>query len=157
LEAIATPDDPDHARLDRYLAGLTDQPDLDVLYAAVIDDEGRIISHTDPEKYGQTLDDPFIRRAMAAQTLTRREKWDAQLGDEIELAQPLAIERLRWGTLIVGLSVERVQAQLRSAYLTSTLSAFLIIGPLALLLYLLFSRAIVRPVLALARGVRQVE
>lgn len=157
LEALATPDDPDHPRLDRYLSGLTDHPELDVLYAAVLDDDGVIVSHTDPELYGTRATSPFVHKALLADALIHQARDDDTLGPVMEFATPLAIERLRWGTLVVGLSGARVRAELRSGYWGAIVAAFLIIGPLVFLIYKVYARSVVEPVLALARGVKQVS
>ncbi len=157
LEALAEPNEPDHGQLDHYLAALLDQKELDVIEAAVVDDEGRYVSHTDPERYGEKATDPFVVAAMASPDFVSQARSLPGYGDVVDAAQPLAVEQLRWGTLVVRLSTRRIKAELRAGYLQSMGWAFLIIGPLTLTLYLHFSRTIVQPVLALAKGVQRVK
>src|SRR5437879_4138567 len=85
----------DMADLDTLVALFSDANrgrELEML--AVIDDEGRVLAHSDPEQFNQVLDDEFTRSAISSESPV----WKWERG-QLLLAVP-ARAGIRWGTVV---------------------------------------------------------
>ncbi|HEU5320775.1 MAG TPA: HAMP domain-containing protein, partial [Methylomirabilota bacterium] len=85
----------------------------DVLYAIVLDGEGRVAAHSrHPERVGMVLDGAVGRRATEAREPIVQQT-EATTGEQTyDFAVPVLIERQRWGTVRVGLSKRRMESEI---------------------------------------------
>jgi two-component system sensor histidine kinase AtoS len=124
----------------------------DVIYAIVIDAEGKVAAHSQhPERVGLTLPDEVDRRAAAAiepLTQQRRRRSGASIYD---FSVPVVVDHQKWGTVRVGLSKHRMEAEIRQMRweLAGLTLVTLLIGGVAAALV---ARRISRPVRQLAEG-----
>ncbi len=115
----------------------------------VVDDQGRVLSDSVPERFNLVEQDDFAKAAIAAdEPVWRRE------GDKLRIGVP-AKSGLRWATVIGRFSLEQVNAQVertRAQWLGFALGLFAVI---AAILYLGIDRLVVRPISALQVAVRK--
>lgn len=95
----------DYATLDTLVAEVQRAGSkLDLIEFGVIDPDGRIVAHSDPERFGERIADPFVQRARTS---------DAPLSDTrgnvLRVAAP-AHSGMRWGTLVATFSLSHVHA-----------------------------------------------
>jgi two-component system, NtrC family, sensor histidine kinase AtoS len=125
----------------------------DVSYAVVLDAEGKVAAHSrQPGLVGGVLTTPLDRRAVEAETLLVQETLRDGRGEGIyDFAVPVLIGAERWGTVRVGLSKRRMEAQIRRTRieLAGLTVITLLVGGVAAALV---ARAIARPVRELAAG-----
>jgi PAS domain S-box-containing protein len=125
----------------------------DVVYAIVLDAEGKVAAHSGrPELVGRVLSTPLATRAIQAKTLLVQETVRASRAErEYDFAVPVLIGAERWGTVRVGLSKRRMEAQIRRTRieLAGLTAITLLVGGIAAALG---ARAIARPVRELAAG-----
>jgi PAS domain S-box-containing protein len=125
----------------------------DVSYAVVLDAEGKVAAHSrQPGLVGGVLTTPLDRRAAEAETLLVQETLRDGRGEGIyDFAVPVLIGAERWGTVRVGLSKRRMEAQIRRTRieLAGLTVITLLVGGVAAALV---ARAIARPVRELAAG-----
>ena len=125
----------------------------DVVYAIVLDAEGRVAAHSRrPELVGRVLTAPADARAAQADALLVQETNRGNRAEGIfDFAVPVLVGAERWGTVRVGLSKRRMEAQIsrtRIELAGLTVLALLVVGVAAAL----GARAIARPVQELAAG-----
>jgi len=142
----------DMADLDTLVALFTENnKGRELLELAVVDDEGRVLSHSDPERFNQVLSDDFTKSAISAESPVWR--WEART---LWLAVP-ARAGIRWGTVITRWGLEGLEASIartRAQWLGVALALFLVLGAI---LFLGLDRLVVTPVRALQRAVRKME
>jgi PAS domain S-box-containing protein len=128
--------------------------EADVKYAIVLDLEGKVAAHSrHPEQVGSILRDPVSERAVLAEASLIQEAVLAGSGKSLyDFAVPVQVERQRWGTVRVGLSKRRMEAEIAKTRWELALLAVatLVLGGLA---SALMARRIARPVRQLAEGV----
>ena len=141
---------PDLDNLMDELAARKDALDLDALM--LVDHEGRILAHTDPERFGQmaTEGDEFVKRALAA-PVTSIEWVDGRVN---RVAVPVQTG-LRWGTLfgVVSQSALRHHVNSRRARLVISAIAMSSIGLTTLLIIL--SLYVVAPLREVGRAAQR--
>jgi PAS domain S-box-containing protein len=126
--------------------------EADVVYALVIDADGKVAADSlHPERVGLVLPDEVDRMAAAAiEPLTQERR--RRSGESIyDFSVPVIVEHQKWGTVRVGLSKQRMDAQIRQTRgeLAALTLLTLLIGGLAAGLV---ARRISRPVQQLAEG-----
>jgi len=85
-----------------------------VTYAAVVDADGRALSHSDPRFIGEVLDDPVSRNARAAEETLLQRRPSNGGGQGYELAVPLRVGSKRAGTARLGFDDSSIQGALRA-------------------------------------------
>ena len=125
--------------------------ETDVAYAIILDRDGRVAAHSqEPGRVGAILDDQASRQAVLASGPLVQE---VQSRDEAlyDLAVPLLVEGQRWGTARIGLSRQRMEAQIAQTrrQLGLLAAVTLVLGGLV---SAVVARRIVRPVRQLADG-----
>jgi PAS domain S-box-containing protein len=127
--------------------------EADVVYAIILDAEARVAAHSrHPELGGVALSGPADELAAKTDTFLVQETVRRGTGEPIyDFVVPIVIDRQRWGTVRVGLSKRRMEAEIRQTRLE--LGA-LTLGTLVLggLVAALVARRIARPVRELAGG-----
>ena len=130
----------------------------DVRYAIVLDADGRVAAHSGhPERVGTMLAGPVDARAAAAMAPLTQETTLADTGERIyDFAIPVLVEKRQWGTVRVGVSKGRMEAQIRRTRieLVALTLATLIFGGVAAALV---ARRIARPVRQLAEGAKAIS
>ncbi len=103
--------------IDYYVGRLmrTRNNDLDLEYVAVLDYEGRILSHSDETQYMVRPEGRFYRDAVSRSATTHRVFFSASHGGRelIEISAPI-VSGIRWGTLIAGFQAEPSRERRRS-------------------------------------------
>jgi diguanylate cyclase (GGDEF)-like protein len=132
--------------LDRVLARFAEDNSwgrLELLDVGIVDADGRVVAHTDPRRFGRLQRDAFTIAAMSEEGPSQK-IMQSRAGRRLRLAVPI-VSGLRWGTATATLSLERVDAlsaaNRRQNILTSAASA----GFIGLLVYLLLSVLVLRP------------
>jgi len=124
----------------------------DVVYAVILDAEGKVAAHSRyPERVGLLLQgDVHERAARALEPLTQETVTTA--GEAVyDFAVPVLVDGRKWGTVRLGLSKRRMDAEIRRTRLelgALTLVTLLLGGGAAALV----GRRIARPVQRLAEG-----
>src|SRR5437879_6340550 len=87
--------------------------EADVVYALVLDADGRVAAHSrDPERVGAVLEGLVHRRAALASELLVQETVTSQGAAIYDFAVPVQVEGRKWGTIRVGLSKQRMEAEI---------------------------------------------
>lgn len=155
LRALAIPcavplSNHDLSALDNYIAGFSDSEGeaLDFLWIAVLDTSGQVLSHTDPRRFREVLEDPFTQRALSSPDAVS--EWDEE-ERLLRLAVPVTIRTLRFGTLRAEMSLARLDARVMKLRLYGI--GFISFGAVlaAVMLVFLMSRLVVKPVRLLAK------
>jgi two-component system sensor histidine kinase AtoS len=127
--------------------------DTDVVYAIILDAEGRVAAHSrQPERIGQSLESPVDRRAATTPTpLTQATAFGARRDAIYDFAVPVQVDGQKWGTVRVGLSKVRMEAEIWQTRRELGALTVLILAVGALVAAVVAGR-IVRPVRQLAQG-----
>jgi PAS domain S-box-containing protein len=126
--------------------------ETDVVYALLLDRFGQVVAHSrSPESVGVTPSDAVSLRALADAPVLQ-ETVDSAGEGRYDVAVPILVEGERWGTVRIGLSRHRVDAQIAATRreLAALAAVALVLGGLATALV---ARRITRPVRQLADGV----
>lgn len=120
-----------------------------LLELAVIDDDGRVMAHSQPERFNRVLTDGFTQQAIASEgPLWARE------GNVLRIATP-ANSGIRWATVTARFSLgqmEQTYAAVRRRAALGTLGLFLFIAGA---LFLGMNRVVIRPVRVLEASVKR--
>jgi two-component system NtrC family sensor kinase len=141
--------------IDNYVTEIFGKKDIDLIYMAVLDGSGKIISHNDFNEYGKVYDDPITANALSSNVTVVQKFYNNKTGHvALDFATPLSIGKKRWGTLKFAVSLERLDNELKATVLSVVAVTFvLLIGGLGIIL--LLSRRFIRPITELARTMEQ--
>lgn len=143
--------------IDNYVRELYQSEELELLYVAVVDNDFRVISHSDFSEFGKKYPNPFTDRQSNAEDIVIRKGHNMEGdSDELEFAIPLSIEGKRWGTLLFAMSLQNVEEEAR----TMLLHIMAITGLALLLLFIIIyflSRRFIRPIILLSQAMSEVE
>jgi PAS domain S-box-containing protein len=127
--------------------------EADVRYAVVLDADGRVAADSlRPDRVGAVLEDAVSTRARLSDVALTQDATLDPTGEAVyDFAVPVLVERQRWGTVRVGLSKRRMEAEIRYTRLEllGVTVATLVLGGLAAALV---AGRIARPVRQLAAG-----
>jgi len=94
--------------LDNYISDLMQKKDLQIVYAMVLGPKGEVISHNSVREVGNLYQDATTAGAIRS--------WSTLLQYPsptiLDISTPLAISTKRWGTLRVGISLERLNQEI---------------------------------------------
>jgi methyl-accepting chemotaxis protein len=136
--------------IDNYVTEIFGSKDIDLLYIAVLDVDGRVISHNDFNEYDKLYDDPITVTALASDSTVAQKFYADEIGYEaIDFATPLSIGRKRWGTLKFAMSLERLDNEVQTVIL-HVVMVTLVMLTLSFVAIMLLSRRFIRPVTELA-------
>jgi hypothetical protein len=77
--------------IDNYVTEIFGSKDVDLLYIAILDAEGKVISHNDFNEYGKAYDDPITVKALASDSTIAQKFYSDKVGYEaIDFATPLS-------------------------------------------------------------------
>lgn len=143
--------------LDNYVELLKESPHkyLDMEYIVVLDYQGRVLAHTDQNQYGRKHDSGFYWETVkSAHPMTRM----LHLPEKriMEISTPI-FSGLRWGTLLGGFSLERIE---RSLVNNIVMNLAFIIGLLILgatFIYLILSKIVLNRIRAISQQTSDIE
>jgi diguanylate cyclase (GGDEF)-like protein len=119
----------------------------DLTALAVLDDQGRILAHSEPERFNTIATDAFSQNATQVEGIT----WERD-GNLFRISAP-AISGIRWGTVTATYSLDGLAGQIERSTLSITSAVlFLILGAI---LFFGLDRLVVRPVRTLQQAVRR--
>ncbi len=96
--------------LDYYIREIYNKKDINLVYLMILDKDGRVISHSDVREYGRLFNDPVSIRDIRATRTIIQKLFDPGIGHHlIDVATPLVIAGERWGTLRLGISLEKLE------------------------------------------------
>jgi diguanylate cyclase (GGDEF)-like protein len=135
----------DSSTLDDYLAGFVDSGRvMDIYYLTILDSQRRVLSDTRAGFFQKVLDDDFMKKA--AQSSGASFRTTRLNGEEaIEVAVPV-ISGLRWGTLVAGFRLDRLEQELRQRTIRFTLAASLVAFLAGVLAFWILSSMVMTPV-----------
>jgi diguanylate cyclase (GGDEF)-like protein len=163
LEALSVPismalADMEIESLDRYVARIEEggrAATLDIASVMVLDSEGRVVAHTDPDQYGKLYSDPFTQEAMQVdRSLALPGSADGHAWMKVSLP---VVSGKRWGTLVAVFSTDRVEQRMsasRNRVILATLFFSLLAGAGV---FFILSRLVVKPIRALAETSRKIQ
>lgn len=137
--------------LDRCVALVTEgvgAAQLDLRSLMILDTEGRVLAHTDPDRFGSVYSDPFTRAALDAEE-SLFEKTRADGHSSMKVSYPVTSGK-RWGTLVAELSMEKADRRMASSRLSLILLTVFFSSAGGVGMFVLFSRVFVRPIVELA-------
>ncbi len=142
--------------LDGMLARLIEQnlEDVDIRFVVILDTQRRVIGHTDPSQYGRRLSEGFFAEASAADSPRVRDA-----GDMLLVSTPVSTAvhgrpGIRWGTVVAGVGLERVRANLLGLFWQAALMVLIVVGGATLIVASRLERLVLRPVRRLAGATR---
>lgn len=141
--------------LDNYIMEIFQKKDINLLYIAVLDETGRILSHNDITEYGKIYDDSITLSALNSEVpLIQRILYENK--PAIDFSFPLSIGKKRWGTLKFGISLEKVKKEITATVLRIVLLTclFLIAG---FGIIVLLSQRFIRPITELANTMERIR
>ncbi len=138
-----------YTQLEQNVARL--QAEDDIVYAIVLDRDGRVAAHSArPDAVGTLSSDAVLGRILSIEGPVAQEIVDA--GETFyDVAVPISVEGARWGTVRVGLSRRRMDAEIARTRRDLVGLAVLVLGAAGLASALVAGR-IARPVRQLAAG-----
>ena len=147
--------------LDKLITRLLDRDlaTLDITFVAVVDQDRRIMAHTDQSRYGAMLDDAFSQDALESpEPLVRRETRDGQ--DLLLVSMPVStalpgLPGIRWGTLVAGMGLDRAHREMAQLVVRALLILLVMIALAAGITVLVLHHQLVRPVGELAGAARR--
>ena len=139
--------------LDNYILEIFNRQDTNLLYIAILDDEGKVISHNTITEYGKVYDDQLTKKALASES-TVVQHFAGKEHNALDFGVPLSIGKKRWGTLKFGISLEKAGHEI-----LATIKRIVILT-IALLMtgfasILLLSRRFISPITQLANTMEQ--
>jgi signal transduction histidine kinase len=137
--------------IDNYITGIFSKKEINLIYIAVLDENGRVISHNDFNEYGHVYDDPITIKALASDSTVVQKFHDQQTGSgALDFATPLSIGKKRWGTLKFAVSLKVLEQELQSTILNVTIITILMLI-VSFGIIVLLSRQFIRPITKLAQ------
>ena len=142
------------------LLGAASERDHSLLWVGIVDDQGRVLAHSDTSRYGEIADDAFTLRAIeAAGSSSRRTRLDGEpvLLTSVPIETRSDIGSIRWGTMVAAVSmtdVETTVAELRWNLAFASLLMLLVMG---VSLWLLLSRQVISPLASLNQAAQAIK
>jgi signal transduction histidine kinase len=139
--------------LDNYIMEIFNRQDMDLLYMAILDEEGKVISHNNITEYGKVYSDPLTQTTLAGDRTTVQHF--AHAGhNALDFGVPLSIGKKRWGTLKLGISLKKVEDEiLGTVKRIVLLTIVLLLAGFAIIVFL--SRRFISPITQLANTMEQ--
>ncbi len=137
--------------IDNYVTEIIKRPDIDMIYLAVLDGNGKVVSHNDFSEYGKIYSDPVTLRSLYSDSTSVQKFYSSETGYEaLDVATPLSIGKKRWGTLKFALSLESLDREIESVIFHGVIMTLLFLA-VGLGLIILLSQRFIRPITELAR------
>lgn len=138
--------------LDQIVSRLveSDFASLDIKFVAVLDASRHVVAHTNHSEYGQVAQDAFTKEAAVLdKVMTRR----IENGEDAMLMASAPVSThvpgkpgIRWGTIVAGIGMGRIEEGLRNVILWSVGAAVMALIFNAFIMFFIIDRLVVRPV-----------
>jgi signal transduction histidine kinase len=142
--------------IDNYLQELFKRRELDYIYLAVLDENKRVISHSDFREYGKVYQDKVFAFPQGTEVAVRTIEVDGTGDDALEFAAPLSVGGKNWGVFLFGVSLRHVNEEVRNMLIEIWVLALVVLASGFVLIFFL-SRRFIRPITALAAVMREVD
>lgn len=142
--------------IDNYLQELFKRRELDYLYLAVLDENHRVVSHSDFQEYGKVYGDKVFAFPEGTEVIVRAIEHNASKENAMEFAAPLSIGGKNWGVFLFAVSLRHVNEEVRRMLFEIWSVALAALG-CGLVLIFFLSRRFIRPITALAAVMREVD
>ncbi|MDW7771947.1 MAG: ATP-binding protein [Desulfobulbaceae bacterium] len=142
--------------IDNYLQELFKRRELDYLYLAVLDENNRVISHSDFREYGKVYSDKVLVFPQGTEVAVRAIELDGARDNALEFAAPLSIGGKNWGVFLFAVNLRHVNEEVRHMLFEIWSFALVTIGSGFVLIFFL-SRRFIRPITTLAAVMREVD
>jgi signal transduction histidine kinase len=131
--------------LDNYIMEIFNRQDIALEYIAVLNVEGRVVSHNNITEYGKVYSDQLTKKSLAADnTVVQRVDHNT-----LDFGVPLFIGKKKWGTLRFGLSLDKVKREiLHTIHRIIILTISFLVISFAVVMFL--SRRFISPIIHLA-------
>jgi two-component system, NtrC family, sensor kinase len=134
--------------LDNYILEIFNRRDADLLYIAILDKEGKVISHNKITEYGKIYADPVtINTIKSDRTIIQRVSAGGH--NALDFGVPLSIGKKRWGSLKFAISLKKVESEI-----LATIQKIIILTIVLLItgfvIILLLTRRFIGPITQLA-------
>jgi signal transduction histidine kinase len=134
--------------LDNYIMEIFNRRDVDLIYIAILDEDGKVISHNNITEYGKIYSDATTVKALRAnETIINNVFYEGH--NVLDFGVPLSIGKKRWGTLKFAISLENVEKEISvTIKKIIILTLFLILLGFGVILFL--SDRFISPIIDLA-------
>ena len=135
--------------LDNYILEIFNRQDSNLLYIAILDEDGKVISHNDVTEYGKVYSDPLTKAALAADS-TIIQRFSNGEHKALDFGVPLSIGKKRWGTLKFGISLEKAEHEIFIT-VAKIIALTVILLVAGFVIILLLSRRFISPITQLSQ------
>lgn len=139
--------------LDNYILEIFNRQDLDLLYIAILDEEGKVMSHNNITEYGKLYADELTKAALAADSTVIQNFADKE-HKALDFGVPLSIGKKRWGTLKFGISIQKVEHEI-FATVKKIVGLTVVLLASGFVVILLLSRRFLSPITQLANTMEE--
>jgi len=141
--------------IDNYVTEIFRRKDIDLVYLAVLDAKGRVISHNDFNEYGKVYNDRITLKSLYSESTVVQKFINSETGNDVlDISTPLSIGKKRWGTLKFAVSLKSLDKEMK-AVIRNGIIVTLIFFTVGLVVIILLSRRFIRPITELARTMEQ--
>lgn len=134
--------------LDNYIMEIFNRQDMDLLYIAILDEDGRVISHNDISEYGKVYSDPLSSKVLKTST-TVVQSLNHRDHKALDFGVPLSIGKKRWGTLKFAISLEKVEHEI-SMMIRNIVVFTIFLLAVGFVIIIFLSRRFITPITQLA-------
>lgn len=139
--------------LDNYILEIFNRQDADLLYIAILDEEGKVISHNNITEYGKVYADKLTKTALGADK-TVIQYFTGKEHKALDFGVPLSIGKKRWGTLKFGISLQKVEHEIL-ATVKKIVGLTIVLLVASFVVILLLSRRFISPITQLANTMEE--
>jgi len=97
--------------IDNYILEIFNKKDVGLLYIAILDEAGKVMSHNNITEYGKVYADPLTINTLKADRTTVQ-SMPAGEHQALDFGIPLSIGKKRWGILKFAISLEKVEHEI---------------------------------------------
>jgi len=134
--------------LDNYILEIFNRQDVNLLYMAILDEKGKVMSHNDITEYGKIYSDRLTQKTLI-ENRTVVQQFSKAGHNALDFGVPLSIGKKRWGTLKFGISLEKAEQEVLATVEKIVVLTFVLLFA-AFATILLLSRRFLGPITQLA-------
>ncbi|MDP2157281.1 MAG: ATP-binding protein [Nitrospirota bacterium] len=139
--------------LDNYILEIFNRQDADLLYIAIMDEDGKVISHNNITEYGKIYSDPITQKALHSDATVMQHIHEND-HNALDFGVPLSIGKKRWGTLKFSISLEKVEHEI-IATVKKIIALTIVLLIAGFVVILLLSKRFLSPITQLANIMEQ--
>lgn len=141
--------------LDNYVEEIVRNPSFPTCYAFIVDQQGKVVAHSDSGKFGRYYRDPLTTETLEGDQF-RSTTVAGSAGRVLDMALPLRIAGKSWGALRVGFDMTPAEREYHSFKLRIMLFSLLIyIG--CTVAFVIIGRAMSKPLQQLAFDMARID